>query len=381
MKHVSPLEIRTEDDPIETRDDPVAATVEALDQLRTANTAAEQRHATEVRGLTDRLAALETRLNRPGTQQEQRNEQDAETRAFDHYLRRSGTAGFNPDEIRALSVGSDGVLVPDEFQREIIKDITEFSPMRQLARITNAGGSVAKLPRRLTKPTAGVKAEGAATTGSESTYGEWTIPIYEIREHTDVSNQMLEDASVNMESEIRADLAEAFGDKEGNLLFTGTGTNEPLGLLKDPDFQTVEASAIGIKGDELIDLFYSVKSTYSRRGAWGMNRKVIAAVRKLKNAGGDYLWKDGLADGAPATFLGKPVVEVPALDEVEAAGVVAVFGDWDRGFRILDRIAMNVWPDRSIVAANGQVRFYGRRRLGGKLVQPEALIGLKLPAA
>ncbi|GAB1581738.1 phage major capsid protein [Phyllobacterium phragmitis] len=370
-----PLEIRSEQEDA----DPVAAATQAVEELRTSATAFETRQTEALRAAEARIVQLETRLNRPGTQQENRNERDTERRAFDHYLRHYGTARFRPDEIRALNTSDDGALVPEQFILEIIKDITEYSPMRQLARVTNATGSSAKLPRRLTKPTVGVVAEGAATTGSESTYGEWDIPIYELREFTDISNQMIEDSGFDMEAEIRADLAEAFGEKEGNLFFTGTGTNEPLGLLNDTDFKTVVAADLNLDGDELIDLFYAVKSTYARRGAWGMNRKVIASVRKLKNTSGDYLWSDSIAADQPPTFLGKPVVEVPALGDIAAGAVPVVFGDWNRGFRILDRIQMSILRDNYSRATNGQVRFHGRRRVGGKLVQPEALIGLKLP--
>lgn len=377
-KHFIPHDLETRSEQEHT--DPLATAAQAVEELRTAATAFETRQTEALRGVTDRLATIETRLNRPGTQPEQRNEPDVERRAFDHYLRHYGTHSFRPDEIRALNTSDDGALVPENFIREIIKDITEYSPMRQLARVTSATGSSAKLPRRLTKPTAGIKAEGTATTGSESTYGEWNIPIYEIREHTDISNQMIEDSGFDMETEIRADLAEAFGEKEGDLFFTGTGTDEPLGLLSDTDFKTVVAADLNLDGDELIDLFYAVKSTYARRGAWGMNRKVIATVRKLKNNSGDYLWSDSIAADQPPTFLGKPVVEVPALGDIAAGAVPVVFGDWDRGFRILDRIQMNIMRDNFTRAANGQVRFHGRRRVGGKLVQPEALIGLKLPA-
>jgi HK97 family phage major capsid protein len=328
--------------------------------------------------LGNRLDQLEAKMNRPGAVE--RKDGEAEKKAFDHYLRAFGTSNYSPTETKALNTGDDGAVVPDQFMREILKDITEFSPMRQLARISNATSGQVILPRRLTKPTAGVVAEGAAPTGSESTYGQWTIPVFELREFTDVSNQLLEDAGVDMEGEIRADLAEAFGEKEGNLFFTGAGTTEPLGLLKDTDFVTVTAAGIAIDADELIDLFYSVKSTYSKRGAWAMNRSVIAAVRKVKNTNGDYLWQDGLAAGQPPTFLGAPVVEVPALGDIEASAIPVVFGDWSRGFRIFDRVNMTVLPDRFTRASNGQVRSHARRRVGGKLVRPEALVGLKLPA-
>lgn len=357
-------------------DDPAALVQKALDDLRKS----VETKSGETAELVTRLDQIEARLNRPGAAGAS-NETAIERKAFDHYLRRYGTANFQLEEIKALNTTDEGAVVPQNFLAEIIKDITEFSPMRSLARITNANGSSAILPRRLTKPTAGVVAEGASPAGSGSTYGQWNIPIYEVREFTDISNQLIEDAGVDMEAEIRADLAEAFGEKEGNLFFTGSGVNEPLGLLNDPDFATISAASIAIDADELIDLFYAVKTTYSRRGAWGMNRAVIKAARKLKDSTGNYLWQDGLAAGQPATFLGAPVVEVPTLGDVAANAVPVVFGDWDRGFRVLDRVAMTVLPDRFTRASNGEVRFHARRRFGGKLVRPEALIGLKMPAA
>ncbi|MGH6895767.1 MAG: phage major capsid protein [Geminicoccaceae bacterium] len=380
---VGALEVRLEtedhDDDRDTAD--LAAATRAIEELRVAWEQHRDRAATveQLTALNQRLDAIERRSQRPGTGGTERDEA-AERRAFEHYLRHFGTEQFRPDEVRVLSVANDGAVVPETFLREILKDITEFSPMRSLARVTNVTGSPVILPRRLTKPTAGVVAEGAAPTGSESTYGQWSIAIFELREFTDISNQLLEDSAFGMDSEIREDLGEAFGEKEGELFFTGAGTTEPLGLIADPAFVTVLAAVTAIDADELIDLFYTVKTTYGRRGTWGMNRSVIAEVRKFKNTAGDYLWRDSLAEGQPPTFLGRPVVEVPALAGVAINQIPVVFGDFNRGFRILDRIAMQLLPDRFSRATNGEVRFHARRRVGGKLVRPEALVGLKMPA-
>lgn len=373
----TPFVLETKNDDV----DPVA-------EIKTALAGLTEDVATKTAPVTDlasRLQAVETKLSRPAIAAKGDDGQQAlEAKAIDHYLRKYGTSEFRPEEVKALTAGTNsegGFTVPETFVREIIKDITEFSPMRDLARVTAVGGSPVHLPRRLTKPTAGVVAEGAASAGSESSYGQWSVDIFEIREHVDISNQLIEDSAFDMSAEIRMDLAEAFGEKEGDLFFTGAGTTEPLGLLNDPDFTTVEAAGLAVDADELIDLFYSVKTSYSRRGAWAMNRQVIKEVRKIKNVGGDYLWQDSLADGQPATFLGKPVVEVPALGGVAAGEVVAVFGDWNRGFRVLDRVNMSILPDRLTRATNGEVRFHARRRVGGKLVRPEALVGLKMPVA
>jgi HK97 family phage major capsid protein len=132
--------------------------------------------------------------------------------------------------------------------------------------------------------------------------------------------------------------------------------------------------------DELIDLFYAVKTTYGRRGAWAANRGVIGTMRKMKDGEGRYLWTDNFQEGQPSLFLGKPVVEVPALPDIGANAVPVVFGDWSRGVRFFDRVNMVILPDRFTRAANGQVRYHARRRFGFKLTRPEALVGLKMPA-
>ncbi|MET4802499.1 phage major capsid protein [Bradyrhizobium sp. LB11.1] len=338
-----------------------------------------------VADLEKRLAAAEAKLARPAIHTKVNTDEakELESKALDHYFRKYGTGEFNADEVKAMSAGSNadgGYTVPQTFVAEIIKTITQFSPMRELARITQVGGSPVILPRRLTKPTVGVKAETAADTGSSSTYGQWSVPVFEIREHVDISNQLIEDSAFDLGAEIGADLGESFGEKEGDLFFNGAGTTEPLGLLNDTDFVTATSASTTITADDLIDLYYGVKTAYSKNGAWGMNRKTIATVRKFKSSVGEYLWQESLADGQPPTFLGKPVVEIPALQDPAAGAVVAVFGDWFRGFRVLDRIGMSVLPDRLTQASNGQVRYHARRRMGGKLVQPEALIGLKVHA-
>jgi len=132
--------------------------------------------------------------------------------------------------------------------------------------------------------------------------------------------------------------------------------------------------------DDLIDLYHAVPSAYARRGAWGMNRATMAEVRKLKTSGtGVYLWADSLTPGNPPTLLGRPVVEFPDLPDLSQSpvGVPIVFGDWATGYRIFDRVGLSVLRDPFSRSTNSEVRFLARRRVGGKLVQPEALRGLE----
>jgi len=282
--------------------------------------------------------------------------------------------------VRTLQVGAatgGETLVPEQFMREIVRNLVEFSPMRQVARISQATSSTVKLPRRTAGLSAGWVAEGDANTASDPTYGAHDITIFEARVHTDISNQLLEDAAFDMGAELARDFAEEFGRLEGAAFVNGNGTSQPEGLLTSSDFAT--DSATGTLEDDIVDLFHAVPSVFAQRGAWGMSRATMSAVRKLKSSNGEFLWAESLTPGNPPTLLGRPVVEFPDLPDIGASGTIVpiVFGDWQTAYRIFDRVGLSVLRDPFSRSANSEVRFLARRRVGGKLVQAEAIRGLE----
>lgn len=387
-KHVSPLEIRAEDDPIETRDDPIAATVEALDQLRAANTAAEQRHANELRAAQDRIAALETRLNRPGTgTTENRNDDDVHMRAFLDYARR----GVMSDEYRALDTGTTGgatggFTIPETFVAELLRNIVQFSPIRSVARVMSIASASVKLPKRTGTMTAAWVDEGDDASETSPTFGQISVPAHEARCFTDISNQLLEDSGLDLASELAFDAAEEFGRLEGVSFIKGGGVGQPTGILTDAAVVagakvSGNASTLGTApADLLIDLFYSLKPFYRATSTWGMNGTTIATVRKLKDSNGQYLWQPPLQAGEPATLLGRPVIELPDMDDVGAGKFPIILGDFMQGYRIVDRIQLAALRDPYTMAVSSQVRFHWRRRVGGAVVKAEAIKALKVSA-
>jgi HK97 family phage major capsid protein len=112
-----------------------------------------------------------------------------------------------------------------------------------------------------------------------------------------------------------------------------------------------------------------------------MNRTTIGAIRKLKDSDGRFLWQEPLSAGNPATILGRPVVEFVDMPDVADNAIAAVFGDFRSGFRIFDRVAPSVLRDPFSIATTGQVRFHGRRRVGGAVSKAEAFKFLKVKAA
>ncbi|RAH99855.1 phage major capsid protein [Acuticoccus sediminis] len=383
-RSAEPIETRNEDD----HDDGLNTAVAAVDELRTAveehRSATDERITTELRGITERLDAIDLRTQRPGNRTEERRDDNAiERRAFTGFLRH-GREGLPADEVRSLRVADDtagGYLAPAQFVAEVIKGIVEVSPVRQAARVgSTASGSVI-LPKRTGRPTARWVGETETRTGTESTYGQVEIPVHEMAAYVDVSLRLLEDAAVNVESEVAMDLAEEFGRLEGVALVNGDGFKKPTGFMTDTNVEftpTGNASTLGsAPADTLIDLMYAVPAFYRNSGVWMMNGNTLAAIRKLKDGQNNFLWQPSYQAGQPETILGRPVIEAPDMDDVGSAAEPIVFGDFARAYRIYDRLQLSIMRDPYSQATSGLVRFHARRRIGGGVVLAEALRKLK----
>lgn len=392
MKHVSPIETRnaqpiTPDPNAEA--DPIAAAAQAVEEMRTGVETFRTQQQTDLRAATDRIAALETRLNRPtgGQQQEQRNEPAPEVRAFGTYLRR-GSQAMTADETRALTVANDasaGYLAPEQYGSEILRDLVEYSPIRRYAKIMQLSAPEVRLPKRLTGTNAQWVSEIEDRPESTMTFGQVSLTAHEIATYVEISKQLLEDAAYDVEGELRTALAEDFGQKESAAFVSGNGVGKPKGILAaGTGIQEVVTGAAATLGtapaDLLIDVMSKLPTAYAQNGAWLLNRTVLASIRKLKDAQGAYLWQPSIQVGAPATLLGRPVIEAVDMDNVAAGKFPIVFGDFS-GYRIVDRVGLSILVDPFTRATNGIVRFHARRRVGGDVLEPAKFVKVKVAAS
>jgi len=376
MKHIK-IETRSAD-PVETPDD-LAAAAQAVAELRSAAAAFETRQTEAIRTVTDRLAAIETRLNRPGQSQESGNEPSVETRAFGTYLRLGNAAPA--EELRALTVSSDpqgGYLAPAELSSEFIRDLVEFSPIRSLASVRTTAAPSVSYPKRTGITNAKWKGETQSSEGSEPTFGQLEIVVKEVTTHFDISNQLLADSGGAAEAEVRLALAEDFGQKEGLAFVKGTGGLEPEGIMSAAGvvhLPTGNASTLGTNpADLLISTMYALPAAYRARGTWLMNGKTLAEIRKLKDGTtGVYLWQPSYASGQPETILGRPVVEVPDMDDIGTGKEPILFGDIATAYRIVDRVALSILVNPYLRATEGITRIHATRRVGAGVVQAAAL--------
>lgn len=334
-----------------------------------------------------RLDQLEAKANRPQGVHIAQPEKGADQKAFGSFLRR-GVERMDPDDIKALTVSTDangGYLAPEQTGNELIKLLTEFSPLRQYARVINISAPSITYPRRLTGTGATWVAEVANRTASGMTFEQITMTPHELATYTDVSNALLEDNAYGLEGELLQDYAESFARTEGLAFVKGTGTGQPKGIMATgngiQEMITGAAAAFPATNpaDVIIAAYHKIPTTYAQAGVWMMNRNTLAVVRQWKDGNGRYLVLDPISEGAPSTLLGRPVVEMTDMDDIGAGKFPILFGDM-QGYRIIDRIGLTTLRDPYTLATNGQVRFHARKRVGADLTHPDRFVKIKCAA-
>lgn len=334
--------------------------------------------STEQKKVSEKLDRLETMLKRPEVGAETKSI-DLSLKMFDKWLRK-GKEGMDVDEIKSLSVSNDtsgGFLAPPEYVAELIKTITEVTPFRNAARIRTTTQKSVQMPSR----TATFAAQWVAEQGTRSETTGYTTQLEEVPTHemyalVDISEQELEDAAFNLETEMNAEFATQFAKSEGAAFVNGTGVGQPEGVLQNSNVGTTNSgAAAALTGDGLIDLVHAIKSDYGQNAQFMFNRSTLAEIRQLKDTAGQYVFQAGmmLTAGVPNTILGYPYIEAPDMPDVGAGAKPIVFGDFGRGYMIVDRVNLSVLRDPFTQATSGNVRYVARRRVGGQVILAEAL--------
>jgi HK97 family phage major capsid protein len=122
-------------------------------------------------------------------------------------------------------------------------------------------------------------------------------------------------------------------------------------------------------------LVHSLKAPYRQNAAFVMNAATLAAVRKMKTTDGAFIWQPGLNAGQPATLLGYPVVEAADMPDISANSLSVAFGNFQAGYVVADRGETAILRDP--FSNKPYVHFYATKRIGGAVVNSEAIKLLK----
>jgi HK97 family phage major capsid protein len=318
--------------------------------------------------------------------------------AFDGYVRKGETASLRSLESKALSVGSDpdgGYLVPPEVERSINRSLRDVSPIRAISGNRQVSASVYKKPFSVTGPATGWVAETAARPQTATpTLAELSFPTMELYAMPAATSTLLDDSVVDVETWIAEEVRAVFAEQEGTAFVTGDGVNKPKGFMTYPKVAnaswtwgntgyvvTGSAGAFpsSSPSDKLIDLVYSLRSSYRANAHFAMSRGTQAEVRKLKDAEGNYLWMPAQKPGEAPTLMGFPIAESEDMPAIAVDAYAIAFGDFSRGYLVVDRVGIRVLRDP--YSSKPYVLFYTTKRVGGGMQDFDAIKLLKFGTA
>ncbi len=343
---------------------------------------------------TRRLDAIALKSARPAFGRDARTEKSAgaieHKAAFDAYVRSGESAGLRALEVKAMSAGSNvdgGYTVPVEIEQAIGRRLFAISPIRSIAGQRTISSNVYKKPIMTTGPATGWVGETAARPETSSpVLDALSFPAMELYAMPSATNVLLEDSAVNLDEWLASEVEQAFAVQEGTAFVTGDGVNKPKGFLAYTavanaswtwgNMGYIASGAAGAfpasnPSDVLVDLIYAVKAGYRQNANFVMNRKTQAAVRKFKDTSGGYLWQPPAVAGGRASLMTFPVIEAEDMPDIAANSLSVAFGDFGRGYLVVDRAGVQVLRDP--FSAKPYVLFYTTKRVGGGVQDFDAI--------
>ena len=372
-------------DEIERR---MSADVVTTDKLERINRALD-----EYKSTVDQLALKSARPQRGGAGYAglTANEHKA---AFEGYMRRGESGNLRSLEQKALSAGSDpdgGYLVPEEIETQVMRALRDTSPIRAISGVRQVSANTYKKPFAITGPATGWVAETGARAQTDSpVLAELSFPTMELYAMPAATQTLLDDSAVNIDEWVAEEVRVAFAEQENTAFVNGDGTNKPRGFL---DYTKVNENnwswgkvgyvPTGVSGafsssapaDKLIDFVYTLRSAYRANATWVMSRSTQAEIRKIKDGDGNYIWRPGEQAGQGATLMTYPIAETEDMPDIAADSYSIAFGDFERGYLVVDRIGISVLRDP--YSAKPYVLFYTTKRVGGGIQNFEAIKLLK----
>ncbi len=342
------------------------------------------------------LERLALEQSRPAIGDDPRRTDPEHKSAWSAYLRKGDDSGIARLDLKSLNVGTEaqgGYVAPPELDRLIEQRLTASSPMRQIASVRQTSATVFRKPVSLGTTSAWAAETGSRTETTAPTLDLLEFPAAELYAMPAATQTLLDDAYADIDEWLADEVEASFSTQESAAFVTGDGSGKPKGFLSydmiaesSHAWDKIGFTLSGAAGafaasdpaDKLIDLVYSLKSQFRANARFVMNRRTVSGVRKLKDADGNYLWRPGGA-GEAASLLGYPVTEIEDMPDIAANAFAIAFGDFRRGYLIMDRQGARVLRDP--YSLKPYVLFYTTKRVGGGVQNFDALKVMKFAAS
>lgn len=342
---------------------------------------------------TEEMEAMEAELNKPvntpltgkpmnGGKEPQKKTGRASDEYKDAMLHAIRNNFRNIRNVLSEGIDTDGgYLVPEEYDSRLIEGLEEENIFRRLGTTITTSGE-RKINIAGSKPAAAWIDEGEALTFGDAKFDQINLDAHKLHVAVKVTEELLYDNAFGLENYLIRAFSRALANAEEDAFLNGDGTGKPLGIFAEQgggEIGVTAASATEITADEIINLVYALKRPYRKKAKFIMNDATIAALRKLKDENGQYLWQPSLQAGEPDRLFGYEVMNSAYVPVIEAGKPVIAFGDFSY-YNIGDRGVRSFAELKELFAGNGMVGFVAKERVDGKLVLAEAVQILKMGA-
>lgn len=306
------------------------------------------------------------------------NKQTGYTKDFWQMMRGRGV-------VNTLKEGADpdgGFLVPDEFENQLIQKLQEANVLWTISHVIQTNSGEHKIPVVASEGTAAWLDEEAAYTESNTRFSQVSMAAHKLGTLIKVSEELLNDSAFDLMAYLSDEFGRRLGNAEEQAFLTGTGTNQPTGILTDTNGTSAGSTAAKtdtLTFDDLIDLFYSLKAPYRQNAVFLMSDDTIKTIRKLKDKNDQYVWQPSVQAGQPDRILNCPVYTSPYMPNLAAGNKPILFGDFNY-YWIADRQGRTFKRLNKLYAVTGQVGFLGSQRVDAKVILPAAIKTLAMVA-
>jgi HK97 family phage major capsid protein len=363
-----------------------------LNRMNFSGKTDEGKRIVEVKEFNDTLRRFNAEKNRPYADLDVKGV-EAYKGALVSYIR-VGKDNLSPEEVKTLSVGSDadgGYYVTPDTNGRIITKVYESSNIRQIASAQTISTDALEGIEDLGEAGAGY-ADERATSGNFDTpqIGKWRIPVYWIDTEPKTTQQLLDDASVDVEAWLTGKVSLKFSRFEEKEFCTGASkirgfTSYPVaaddgsGVAWGKVGYVASGAAADFAGsnpaDKIFDLIGALKNEYLINSRFVTRRSVITKIRKFKDGQGNYLWQPSFVLGQPEMIAGYAVTRAEDMPTLGDGALSLAFGDFRTAYQIVDRQGIRGLRDN--LTQKPYVKFYTTKRVGGGVVNFEAFKVMK----
>jgi HK97 family phage major capsid protein len=266
------------------------------------------------------------------------------TSAWNSFVRDGNISERVQASVDKSSSAAGGYLAPTEWDRTITNKLVKISPMRAICQVQSISVAAFSKLFNLRGMSSGWVGDQAARPATNTpTFGSLTYTPGELYANPAASQGMLDDGQIDLEQLIGDDIATEFARAEGAAFLSGSGTNQPTGLLTyvtgaanaavHPFGAVLVRTATGTvnkldKADDIVSFVHDLPSEKTANAQFVMNRNTLAAVRLLKDSQNRYLWQPSYQAGQPQTLQGYAITEAADMPDIATGAIPLLFGDF-----------------------------------------------------